>query len=61
MLGVSAILKATKKGYKRYGLPGALVAGLGTLIGLRFIKRKLQSRSGDGQSDESDGQSDTTS
>ena len=59
MIGMAVIRKAAKKGYKRYGLPGAVVAGLGTLVGLRFVKRKLGSRgkTDEGQSDESAEQS----
>lgn len=63
MIGLAVVRKAAKKGYKRYGVPGAVVAGLGTLVGMRFVKRKLES-SGDtdeGQSDDSGGQSDAAS
>lgn len=61
MLGSTAVMKAAKKGYKRYGIPGAVVAGLGTLIGIRFIKRKLSSRSqGSDDRNEGTGESDTT-
>lgn len=61
MLGSTAVMKAAKKGYKRYGIPGAVVAGLGTLIGIRFIKRKLSSRSqGSDDRNEGAGESDTT-
>jgi hypothetical protein len=60
MLGMAAVRKAAKKGYKRYGIPGAVVAGLGTLVGIRFIKRKLQSSSGDSTgSDSTDSQTGT--
>ena len=45
MLGSTVVMKAAKKGYRKYGLPGAIVAGLGTLLGIRFIKRKLDARS----------------
>ncbi len=59
MIGLAVVRKAAKKGYKRYGIPGAVAAGLGTLLGMRFVKRKLQSRGGDdSQSDGSDDQSD---
>ena len=43
MLGSSVVMKAAKKGYKRYGVPGAVVAGAGTLLGLRFVKRRFLS------------------
>lgn len=63
MIGLAAVRKAAKKGYKRYGIPGAVVAGVGTLLGIRFIKRKFSARSGsgtdEGASDGSGGQSDT--
>lgn len=42
MIGMAAVKKAAKHGYKRYGIPGAVVAGLAALLGLRFLKRKLR-------------------
>lgn len=56
MFGSTAVMKAAKKGYKRYGVPGALAAGVGTLLGLRFIKRKLRP-SGGNDSDTTDAES----
>jgi hypothetical protein len=47
MLGSTAVLKAAKKGYKRYGIPGALAAGVGTLLGIRFVKRRFGAGGGD--------------
>lgn len=38
--------KAAKYGYKRYGVPGAIVAGLGGIGGYVFVKRKLTGSSG---------------
>ena len=46
MIGIAAVKKAAKHGYKRYGIPGAVVAGLATLLGIRFLKRKLRSSGG---------------
>lgn len=60
MIGMAAVKKAAKKGYKKYGLPGAIVAGLGTFLGIRFLKRKLQSRGSGTQNDETGTGSDTT-
>ena len=46
MIGtLSAVRKAAKFGYRKYGLPGAIVAGVGGLVSYRFVKRKLGSRS----------------
>lgn len=45
MFAISAVKKAAMYGYKKYGIPGAIVTGLGTLLGVRFIKRKLFSGS----------------
>lgn len=42
--GLTAVRKAAKFGYRKYGLPGAIVAGLGGLVGYRFVRRKLGSR-----------------
>lgn len=45
MIGkLTAVRKAAKFGYKKYGLPGAIVAGIGGLVSYRFVKRKLGSR-----------------
>jgi hypothetical protein len=55
MLGSTAVMKAAKKGYKRYGVPGALAAGVGTVLGLRFIRGRLGSSSGDDTEDTGDG------
>ena len=57
MIGMAAIRKAAKKGYKRYGIPGAVVAGVGTLVGIRFIKRKFLS--GGGTETDTDSATDT--
>jgi hypothetical protein len=59
MIGMAAVRKAAKKGYDRYGLPGAVVAGVGTFLGIRFIRRRFGARdeSDENQSDESGGQS----
>ena len=46
MLGSTAVIKAGKKGYKRYGVPGALAAGVGALLGIRLVKRMLSPSSG---------------
>jgi hypothetical protein len=54
MLGSTAVMKAAKKGYKRYGVPGALAAGVGTLLGVRFVRRKLRSDSGNDAEDTGD-------
>lgn len=54
MLGSTAVTKAAKKGYKRYGVPGALAAGVGTFLGIRFIKRKLRPSGGNDADDTSD-------
>ncbi|WP_129112915.1 hypothetical protein [Halegenticoccus tardaugens] len=35
--------KATKFGYKRFGVPGAVIAGVGAVAGYVAIKRKLAS------------------
>ena len=40
---LTAIRKAAKFGYRKYGLPGAIVAGVGGLVSYRFVKRKLGS------------------
>lgn len=53
MLGSTAVMKAAKKGYKRYGVPGALAAGVGATLGIRFIKRRFLS--GTGETDAGDG------
>lgn len=53
MIGMAAVRKAAKKGYKRYGIPGAVAAGVGTLVGIRFVKRKLGS--GGDTNDQSNG------
>ena len=54
MLGSTAVAKAAKKGYKRYGVPGALAAGVGTLLGIRFLKRRFGSGGGNDADDTSD-------
>ncbi|PSP71972.1 hypothetical protein BRC86_13600 [Halobacteriales archaeon QS_3_64_16] len=41
---LTAVRKAAKFGYRKYGLPGAVVAGVGGLVGYRFVRRKLGSR-----------------
>jgi hypothetical protein len=46
MFAMTAVKKAATYGYKKYGIPGAIVTGLGTLLGVRFIKGKLLSGSG---------------
>ncbi|PSQ66202.1 MAG: hypothetical protein BRD24_04235 [Halobacteriales archaeon SW_9_67_24] len=46
MFAMTAVKKAATYGYKKYGIPGAIVTGLGTLLGVRFIKGKFLSRSG---------------
>jgi hypothetical protein len=43
---LTAVRKAAKFGYKKYGLPGAIVAGVGGLVSYQFVKRKLGSRFG---------------
>ncbi|WP_256687486.1 hypothetical protein [Halococcus qingdaonensis] len=53
MLGSTAAMKAAKKGYKRYGIPGALAAGGGAILGIRFVKRRFLS--GTGENDTGDG------
>ncbi|EMA53716.1 MULTISPECIES: hypothetical protein [Halococcus] len=45
MFAMTAVKKAATYGYKKYGIPGAIATGLGTLLGIRFIKRKLFSGS----------------
>ena len=40
---LTAVRKAVKFGYRKYGPPGAIVAGLGGLVGYRFVRRKLGS------------------
>jgi hypothetical protein len=35
--------KAAEYGYKRYGLPGAVVAGAGAAVGTAFGVKKLKS------------------
>jgi hypothetical protein len=47
MFALTAVKKAATYGYKKYGIPGAIVTGLGTLLGVRFIKGKFLS-GGDG-------------
>ena len=55
MLGSSVVIKAAKKGYKRYGILGAVAAGAGTFLGIRFVKRRfLSGNKGDGDSDDTD-------
>lgn len=34
--------KALKFGYKRYGVPGALVSALVAVMGYRYLKKKLR-------------------
>ena len=41
MFASTVVMKIAKKGYKRYGVPGAVVAGGGTLLGIRYVKRRL--------------------
>ena len=57
MLGSTVVIKVAKKGYKRYGVPGAVVAGGGTLLGIRFVKRRF---SGTDSDTETDGATDST-
>jgi len=45
MFAMTAVKKAATYGYKKYGIPGAIATGLGTLLGIRFIKRKFLSGS----------------
>jgi len=45
MFAMTAVKKAATYGYKKYGMPGAIATGLGTLLGIRFIKRKFLSGS----------------
>lgn len=60
MIGMAAVRKAAKKGYKRYGIPGAVVAGGGALLGIRFVKRKfLSGGGGDTETDSTDSQTGT--
>ena len=51
MFAMTAVKKAATYGYKKYGIPGAIATGLGTLLGIRFIKRKFFS----GSSSDDDG------
>ena len=51
MLGSTVVIKAAKKGYKRYGIPGAVVAGGGMVLGIRFIKRRLSRTDTDSETD----------
>ena len=46
MFALTAVKKAATYGYKKYGIPGAIATGLGTLLGVRFVKGKFQSGSG---------------
>jgi hypothetical protein len=43
---LTAVRKAAKFGYRKYGLPGAIAAGVSVLVGYRFVRRKLGSRGG---------------
>lgn len=43
MIGLSLAKRAAKHGYKRYGIPGAIVAGSATAIGYKAVKRALKS------------------
>ena len=65
MFAMTAVKKAATYGYKKYGIPGAIVTGLGTLLGVRFIKRKLSSGSSsdgdDGMDVDMGGESDSGS
>jgi hypothetical protein len=61
MFGSTAVMKAAKKGYKRYGVPGALAAGVGTLLGIRFIKRRFRSGGGNDDADANATTTDTES
>ena len=54
MLGSTVVLKVAKKGYKRYGIPGAVVAGGGTLLGIRFIKRRFSGSDSGSKTDAED-------
>ena len=54
MFAMTAVKKAATYGYKKYGIPGAIVTGLGTLLGVRFIKRTFLSGSGSNDDDEMD-------
>lgn len=45
MVGITAVKKAATYGYKKYGIPGAIATGLGTLLGIRLVKRKFLSGS----------------
>jgi hypothetical protein len=56
MLGSTAVTKAAKKGYKRYGIPGAVAAGGGALLGIRFVKRKFSSGGSDATTGDGDGE-----
>lgn len=59
MVGIAIVRKAAKKGYKRYGIPGAVAAGVGTFLGIRLLKRKFGSESdSDNQSNKSGEQPD---
>lgn len=47
MIGkLTAVRKAAEFGYRKYGLPGAIAAGVSVLVGYRFVRRKLGSRGG---------------
>lgn len=54
MIGMAAVKKAAKHGYKRYGIPGAVVAGLAALLGIRFLKRKLRPNTGSSTAESDD-------
>lgn len=54
MIGMAAVKKAAKHGYKRYGIPGAIVAGLAALLGIRFLKRKLRPNTGNSTTESDD-------
>lgn len=48
MLGFTLVRKAAKYGYRKFGIPGAIVGGLGGLFGYRFLKKRLTSSGGSG-------------
>ena len=54
MFALTAVKKAATYGYKKYGVPGAIITGLGTLLGVRFIKGKFLSGSGGDGADGTD-------
>ncbi|WP_101294347.1 hypothetical protein [Halegenticoccus soli] len=61
MLGPLAVgKKAAKYGYRRFGVPGAVLAGIGTAAGYVAVRKKLKSMLG-GSDDESAGIADEMS